>query len=53
MDFLAKIAAVFSMVAAFSSMWLAWYLMIPCMVCGKVGNRGLVTPCCKAHGKKA
>ncbi len=48
---LAAIAAIFAMLSAFSSMWLAWYLMIPCMVCGKVGNRGMVTPCCQAPAK--
>ena len=52
MGFLAMIAAVFSMIAAFSSMWFAWYLMIPCKVCGKVGTRGLVTPCCPSPAKK-
>ncbi|MBI3343588.1 MAG: hypothetical protein HY028_01715 [Gammaproteobacteria bacterium] len=52
MGLLAIIAAVFSMVAAFSSMWLAWYLMIPCKVCGKVGNRGLIKPCCAMPAKK-
>ncbi len=49
---LAAIAAIFSMVAAFSSMWLAWYLMIPCKVCGRTGTRGLFTPCCPAPAKR-
>jgi hypothetical protein len=52
MGLLAIIAAVFSMVAAFSSMWLAWYLMIPCKVCGKVGNRGLIKKCCATPAKE-
>lgn len=46
MAYLATFAGILSMVSAFSSMWLAWYLLTPCKVCGKVGNRGLIKPCC-------
>jgi hypothetical protein len=49
--FLANFGGIMSLIIAFSSMWLAWYLLTPCQECGKCGSRGLVTPCCPSNKK--
>jgi hypothetical protein len=46
MLYVATFAGILSMVSAAASMWLAWYLLTPCVDCGKVGNRGIFKPCC-------
>lgn len=46
MIYLATFAGILSMVSAAASMWLAWYLLTPCVECGKVGQRGIIKPCC-------